>query len=102
MPRRRGFRDGCAAQRAPVRSPKSWPSGAYLRPQVSGFGGVYPACARVDRAPAATGGRRMSADKPAKGLGMGLQALLGETTRPAPGAPAAPAATERGGVREID
>jgi ParB family chromosome partitioning protein len=48
----------------------------------------------------------MSADRPAKGLGMGLQALLGEATRPAP-SPAASAATEeaqpsRGGVREIE
>ena len=34
-------------------------------------------------------------DKPAKGLGMGLQALLGEQARPAP-------AAEAGGVREID
>ena len=41
----------------------------------------------------------MSADRPAKGLGMGLQALLGEAARPAP-SPDAP--TSRGGVREID
>ena len=41
----------------------------------------------------------MSADRPAKGLGMGLQALLGEAARSAP----APAEGEpRGGVREID
>jgi ParB family transcriptional regulator, chromosome partitioning protein len=42
----------------------------------------------------------MSADRPAKGLGMGLQALLGEAARPAP----APGAGEpaRGGVREIE
>ena len=46
----------------------------------------------------------MSADRPAKGLGMGLQALLGEAARPAPapGANAVEAATGRGGVREIE
>ena len=44
----------------------------------------------------------MSADRPAKGLGMGLQALLGETARPSPGAAAAEAAASRGGVREIE
>ena len=42
----------------------------------------------------------MSADRPAKGLGMGLQALLGEAARPAT---ASGETTEsRGGVREID
>jgi ParB family chromosome partitioning protein len=41
----------------------------------------------------------MSADKPAKGLGMGLQALLGEAGRPPP---LEGAAESRGGVREID
>lgn len=41
----------------------------------------------------------MSADRPAK-LGMGLQALLGEATRPAPGV--TDGAGPRGGVREID
>lgn len=40
----------------------------------------------------------MSADRPAKGLGMGLQALLGEAARPAGEAPA----QSRGGVREIE
>lgn len=40
----------------------------------------------------------MSADRPAKGLGMGLQALLGETARPAGEAPG----HSRGGVREIE
>ena len=44
----------------------------------------------------------MSADRPAKGLGMGLQALLGEAARP----PAAPSTGEptvsRGGVREVE
>jgi len=38
----------------------------------------------------------MSSDRPAKGLGMGLQALLGENARPAPQAAAS------GGVREIE
>src|SRR3954453_1137541 len=42
----------------------------------------------------------MSADRPAKGLGMGLQALLGEAGRPA--APGAEPLPSRGGVREID
>ena len=40
----------------------------------------------------------MSADRPTKGLGMGLQALLGEAARPAGEAPA----HSRGGVREIE
>ena len=43
----------------------------------------------------------MSADRPAKGLGMGLQALLGEATRPSAPA-AADGAHSRGGVREIE
>nr|NUR36692.1 ParB/RepB/Spo0J family partition protein [Sphingomonas sp.] len=42
----------------------------------------------------------MSADRPAKGLGMGLQALLGDARHPS--APAADASASRGGVREID
>src|SRR6185369_15274218 len=41
----------------------------------------------------------MSADRPGKGLGMGLQALLGEAARPAGTGEAAPSA---GGVREIE
>jgi ParB family chromosome partitioning protein len=44
----------------------------------------------------------MSADRPAKGLGMGLEALLGEAARPAPAPGASDAAMSRGGVREID
>ena len=43
----------------------------------------------------------MSADRPAKGLGMGLQALLGEAARVPPGA-AGEAPPSRGGVREVD
>lgn len=42
----------------------------------------------------------MSADRPAKGLGMGLQALLGEAARPSPAG--AELSQSRGGVREID
>ena len=42
----------------------------------------------------------MSADRPAKGLGMGLQALLGEAARPS-GTPS-DAAAGRGGLREVD
>jgi len=45
----------------------------------------------------------MSADRPAKGLGMGLQALLGEAARPAPTpSAAAEQSPARGGVREIE
>ncbi|HEX8937604.1 MAG TPA: ParB/RepB/Spo0J family partition protein [Sphingomicrobium sp.] len=43
----------------------------------------------------------MSADRPVRGLGMGLQALLGEAARPA-GAAAGESTTSRGGVREIE
>jgi ParB family chromosome partitioning protein len=43
----------------------------------------------------------MSADRPAKGLGMGLQALLGDVARPTSG-PASEQPVSRGGVREID
>jgi ParB family chromosome partitioning protein len=43
----------------------------------------------------------MSADRPAKGLGMGLQALLGEAGRPMP-APGIEAQASRGGVREVE
>jgi ParB family chromosome partitioning protein len=42
----------------------------------------------------------MSNDRPGKGLGMGLSALLGEAVRPASGDAAA--AEARGGVREIE
>jgi ParB family transcriptional regulator, chromosome partitioning protein len=42
----------------------------------------------------------MSGERPAKGLGMGLQALLGETAQPAPAA--GEALASRGGVREIE
>ena len=44
----------------------------------------------------------MSADRPAKGLGMGLQALLGEASRPAPTPAASGEPSSRGGVREIE
>jgi ParB family chromosome partitioning protein len=44
----------------------------------------------------------MSADRPAKGLGMGLQALLGEAARPPLATPAGDEAPLRGGVRDID
>jgi ParB family chromosome partitioning protein len=42
----------------------------------------------------------VSSERPAKGLGMGLQALLGEAARPAP--PGGDGAASRGGVREVD
>src|SRR5690348_7172875 len=64
---------------------------------MSGVGGLRPACPRGRRSPADAGGRGMSQDRPAKVLGMGLSALLGESARPAP----APDAEPRG-VREID
>jgi ParB family chromosome partitioning protein len=46
----------------------------------------------------------VSGERPAKGLGMGLQALLGEAARPAAAAPAAATGEpqSRGGVREVD
>ena len=44
----------------------------------------------------------MSADKPGKGLGMGLQALLGEAARPAPAPAAGDGPSSRGGVREVE
>jgi ParB family transcriptional regulator, chromosome partitioning protein len=44
----------------------------------------------------------MSSDRPAKGLGMGLQALLGEAARPAPAPGSSEAAASRGGVREVE
>ena len=44
----------------------------------------------------------MSAERPAKGLGMGLQALLGEAARPAPAPGSGDASASRGGVREVE
>ena len=44
----------------------------------------------------------MSADRPAKGLGMGLQALLGEAARPAAAPAGGDAPPSRGGVREVE
>ena len=46
----------------------------------------------------------MSGERPGKGLGMGLQALLGEASRPAAPAPETPgeATASRAGVREIE
>jgi ParB family chromosome partitioning protein len=41
-------------------------------------------------------------DRPSKGLGMGLQALLGEAARPASAPGDGESASQRGGVREID
>jgi ParB family chromosome partitioning protein len=43
----------------------------------------------------------VSGERPAKGLGMGLQALLGEASRPA-APPGGESPATRGGVREID
>src|SRR5690348_447247 len=73
---------------------------------MSRVGGLPAAGARADRPASTAGGRGMSADRPAKGLGMGLQALLGEAAHPPPAPGAAAAAAEapvgRGGVREIE
>ena len=44
----------------------------------------------------------MTGERPAKGLGMGLQALLGEAGRPAPPPASGESAPSRGGVREIE
>ncbi|MFL6765561.1 MAG: ParB/RepB/Spo0J family partition protein [Sphingomicrobium sp.] len=44
----------------------------------------------------------MSAERPAKGLGMGLQALLGEAARPLASASSESEAMSRGGVHEIE
>jgi ParB family chromosome partitioning protein len=44
----------------------------------------------------------MSADRPAKGLGMGLQALLGEAARPAAAPSAGEAPGSKGGVRDVE
>jgi ParB family transcriptional regulator, chromosome partitioning protein len=44
----------------------------------------------------------VSADRPAKGLGMGLQALLGEAARPMASESAPDQGASRGGVRDID
>jgi ParB family chromosome partitioning protein len=44
----------------------------------------------------------MSGERPVKGLGMGLQALLGEAARPAPAPGADAPALGGGGIREID
>ena len=44
----------------------------------------------------------MSGERPAKGLGMGLQALMGEAARPVASSFNDDFGAERGGVREID
>jgi ParB family chromosome partitioning protein len=44
----------------------------------------------------------MSGERPGKGLGMGLQALLGEAARPAPAPGSGDAPPSRGGVREVE
>jgi ParB family chromosome partitioning protein len=43
----------------------------------------------------------MTGERPAKGLGMGLQALLGEAARPAPAPSSGEPPASRGGVREV-
>src|SRR5690348_6076034 len=63
-------------------------------------GGLRAARARADRTAATAGRGGMSADRSPKGLGMGLQALLGEAARP-PAAEPQPGES-RGGVREIE
>ena len=44
----------------------------------------------------------MSAERPAKGLGMGLQALLGDAARPATHPASGEAPVPRGGVRDVE
>src|SRR5207253_5502021 len=73
----------------------------HLRSEMSWVGSLSALGARADRTSSAIGGRGMSGERPGKGLGMGLQALLGEAARP-PSPPAAEAAASRGGVREIE
>src|SRR6185503_11936361 len=102
MSRRDGVRHDRAAQRPPVGSSEPWPSGANLRSEMPGFRSLSAAGARADRAAAPAGGRRVSAERPAKGLGMGLQALLGEAARQAPAPASGDGAASRGGVREIE
>src|SRR5438552_12841019 len=69
---------------------------------MSGIGGLCAPGARADRTPSPAGSSSMSADRPAKGLGMGLQALLGEAARPATPPAASEASLSRSGVREIE
>src|SRR5947209_19125796 len=64
-------------------------------PRVRGLCAIGP---RGDRAPAASRGGRMSTDRPTKGLGMGLSALMGE----ARSVPSDEQPASRGGVREIE
>src|SRR5947199_10615279 len=67
-----------------------------------GLGSLSPTCARADRAASPAGGCGMSAERPAKGLSMGLQALLGDAARPAPAPGSAEASASRGGVGQIE
>src|SRR6478735_254775 len=102
MPRRGGFRDGRAAKCTLVGGSESRAAGAHLRSEMPRIRGVFAIGAGDDRTPTAAGGRGMSADRPAKGLGMGLQALLGEAARPMPAPGTADAPASRGGVRDVD
>src|SRR3954452_14457544 len=64
-----------------------------------GIRGLCALGARGDWAVAAGSGGRMSTDRPTKGLGKGLSALLGDSR---PAAAGDEAALSRGGVREIE
>src|SRR5438552_10093919 len=67
---------------------------------MSGLRGLCAPRPRADRATSPAGSGGMSSDRPAKGLGMGLQALLGEAARSVPAPADEPGL--RGGVREIE
>src|SRR3954453_15871724 len=61
-------------------------------------GGLSAARPRADRAASAARGSGMSAERPARGLGMGLSALLGDDARPV----SPDSAQSPGGVRDIE
>ena len=85
LPRHGGVRHGRAAQRAPVRGAEPRLAGADLRPQMPRLGGLSAPGARTDRRGCRSWRRRHEPDRPAKGLGMGLSALLGDARAGAPG-----------------
>src|SRR4051794_40746687 len=103
MPRSHGVRHGCAPQRPIIGGAEPRASGADLRPEMPRLRGLSEARSRAHWASPPAGGRGVSGERPAKGLGMGLQALLGDAARPTTASAAAtPEPGSRGGVREID
>ena len=91
------LRHGRTAQRAAVRSAKPRTARVDLRPEMPWIGGLCAVGPRTDLQASASGGGGMSSDRPGKGLGMGLSALLGDSQRSQPGD-----ASHGGGVREIE